>query len=38
MWIVFRNCGVINLENIEEYIVYDGYKVLVKVFIEMIFE
>lgn len=30
-----RNCGVINPENIDEYIGFDGYKALVKVLTEM---
>ena len=29
--IALRNCGVINPENIEEYIAYDGYRALAKV-------
>lgn len=33
--IVLRNCGVINPENIEEYIARDGYKALEKVLFEM---
>ncbi|MEZ0536107.1 NADH-quinone oxidoreductase subunit NuoF [Caldicellulosiruptoraceae bacterium PP1] len=33
--IALRNCGVINPENIEEYIAYDGYKALAKVLTEM---
>ncbi len=33
--IALRNCGVINPENIEEYIAYDGYKALGKVLTEM---
>jgi len=33
--IVLRNCGVINPENIEEYIAYDGYQALGKVLTEM---
>ena len=33
--IVLRNCGVINPENIDEYIAYDGYKALAKVLTEM---
>jgi len=35
MRIALRNCGVINPENIEEYISYDGYKALAKVLTEM---
>ncbi|WAM32879.1 NADH-quinone oxidoreductase subunit NuoF [Caldicellulosiruptor morganii] len=35
MRIALRNCGVINPENIEEYIAYDGYKALAKVLTEM---
>lgn len=33
--IALRNCGVINPENIDEYIAYDGYKALGKVLTEM---
>jgi NADP-reducing hydrogenase subunit HndC len=33
--IVLRNCGVINPENIDEYIVRDGYQALGKVLTEM---
>jgi len=33
--IALRNCGVINPEDIEEYIAYDGYKALGKVLTEM---
>ena len=33
--IALRNCGVINPENIEEYIALDGYKALGKVLTEM---
>lgn len=33
--IALRNCGVINPENIDEYIAYDGYKALAKVVTEM---
>lgn len=33
--IALRNCGVINPENIDEYIAYDGYKALEKVLTEM---
>ena len=32
---VLRNCGVINPENIEEYIAFDGYKALGKALTEM---
>jgi len=35
MRIALRNCGVINPENIEEYIAYDGYAALAKVLTEM---
>ena len=35
MRIALRNCGVINPENIEEYIAFDGYKALAKVLTEM---
>ena len=30
-----RNCGVIDPENIDEYIAFDGYKALCKVLTEM---
>lgn len=33
--IALRNCGVINPENIEEYIAFDGYQALGKVLTEM---
>ncbi|MEI7884105.1 MAG: NADH-quinone oxidoreductase subunit NuoF [Clostridia bacterium] len=33
--IALRNCGIINPENIEEYIAYDGYQALAKVLTEM---
>ena len=33
--IALRNCGVIDPENIDEYIAYDGYKALAKVLKEM---
>ena len=33
--IALRNCGVINPENIDEYIAYDGYKALAKALTEM---
>ena len=33
--IALQNCGVINPENIEEYIAFDGYKALAKVLTEM---
>lgn len=33
--VVLRNCGVINPEDINEYIAYDGYKALGKVLTEM---
>ena len=33
--IALRNCGVINPENIDEYIAYDGYRALAKVLTEM---
>ncbi len=33
--VALRNCGVINPENIDEYIAYDGYKALPKVLTEM---
>ncbi len=33
--IALRNCGVINPENIDEYIAYDGYKALSKVLTDM---
>ncbi|HBM76373.1 MAG TPA: NADH-quinone oxidoreductase subunit F, partial [Clostridiaceae bacterium] len=32
---VLRNCGVINPENIDEYIAFDGYKALTKVLTQM---
>lgn len=35
MRIALRNCGVINPENIEEYIAFDGYQALGKVLTEM---
>lgn len=35
MRVALRNCGVINPENIEEYIAYDGYTALAKVLTEM---
>lgn len=35
MRLALRNCGVINPENIDEYIAYDGYKALSKVLTEM---
>ena len=35
MRIALRNCGVINPENIEEYIAFDGYKALATVLTEM---
>ena len=35
MRIALRNCGVINPENIDEYIALDGYKALGKVLTEM---
>lgn len=35
MRVALRNCGVINPENINEYIAYDGYKALAKVLTEM---
>ena len=35
MRVALRNCGVINPENIEEYIAFDGYKALGKVLTEM---
>jgi len=35
MRIALRNCGVIDPENIDEYIAYDGYKALAKVLTEM---
>ncbi|SHJ51611.1 NADH-quinone oxidoreductase subunit NuoF [Thermoclostridium caenicola] len=35
MRVALRNCGVINPENIEEYIARDGYKALAKVLTEM---
>ncbi len=33
--VALRNCGVINPENIDEYIAFDGYKALCKVLTEM---
>ena len=33
--IALRNCGVINPENIDEYIAHDGYRALAKVLTEM---
>ncbi|KPU44079.1 NADP-reducing hydrogenase subunit HndC [Oxobacter pfennigii] len=33
--IALRNCGVINPENIDEYIAFDGYKALTKALTEM---
>lgn len=33
--IALRNCGVIDPENIDEYIAFDGYKALAKVLTEM---
>lgn len=33
--IALRNCGIINPENIDEYIAYDGYKALAKVLTEL---
>ena len=33
--IVLRNCGVINPENLEEYVARDGYKALEKVLFDM---
>ncbi|MFZ5966392.1 MAG: NADH-quinone oxidoreductase subunit NuoF [Bacillota bacterium] len=35
MRVALRNCGVIDPENIEEYIAFDGYKALGKVLTEM---
>ena len=35
MRLALRNCGVINPENIDEYIAFDGYKALAKVLTEM---
>ena len=35
MRIALRNCGIINPENIDEYIAYDGYKALGKVLTEL---
>ncbi|MDR1940674.1 MAG: NADH-quinone oxidoreductase subunit NuoF [Clostridiales bacterium] len=35
MRLALRNCGVINPENIEEYIAYDGYAALAKALTEM---
>jgi len=33
--LALRNCGIINPENIDEYIAFDGYKALAKVVTEM---
>jgi len=33
--VALRNCGVINPENIDEYIAHDGYRALAKALIEM---
>ena len=33
--IALKNCGVINPENIDEYIAFDGYKALEKVLTKM---
>ena len=33
--IALKNCGVINPEDIDEYIAFDGYKALEKVLFEM---
>ena len=33
--VALRNCGIINPENIDEYIAFDGYKALAKVLTEM---
>ena len=33
--VALRNCGVINPENIDEYIAYDGYQALIKALTEM---
>ena len=33
--VALRNCGIINPENIDEYIAFDGYKALQKVLTEM---
>ena len=33
--VALKNCGVINPENIDEYIAFDGYKALAKVLTEM---
>ena len=33
--VALRNCGVINPENIDEYIAYDGYQALIKVLTTM---
>ena len=33
--VALRNCGVINPENIDEYIAYDGYEALIKVLTTM---
>lgn len=35
MRVALRNCGVIDPENIDEYIAYDGYKALAKALTEM---
>ncbi|MDR1906485.1 MAG: NADH-quinone oxidoreductase subunit NuoF [Clostridiales bacterium] len=35
MRLALKNCGVINPENIDEYIAYDGYSALAKVLTEM---
>ncbi len=35
MRLALRNCGVINPENIDEYIAFDGYRALAKVLTEM---
>ena len=35
MRVALRNCGVINPEDIDEYIAFDGYKALGKVLTEM---
>lgn len=35
MRVALRNCGLINPENIDEYIAFDGYKALQKVLTEM---
>ena len=36
MRVALRNCGLINPENIDEYLAIDGYKALEKVIIEMV--